>query len=234
MSMMSCRQVRKRLVDLIDGALASESRDRIEEHLRQCVSCSAERDVTIRIASTLAAAGAVASGPAVTGTGFEQRVLATARARSVDAAPTHGILVEFRAQRWPAFPAIRRPAPLQAAAAAAIMVLAGVIAVMYGGLAPFRDASPSMAARESEPAAWDYERDYELDHEMAGDLDRLAAYDADAMEADRRDLDVLMPEREVPFSLRQDLVGVRSGRIPATTYVLEPAPDESAVMRASF
>ncbi len=39
---------------------------------------------------------------------------------------------------------------------------------------------------------------------------------------------------EVPFLLRQDLVGTRRGRIPLTTYVLEPAPEDDAVLRASY
>jgi len=212
--MMSCRQVRKNLVDLVDGVLAADGRDRMEEHLRACVPCAAERDATSRVASMLAAAGAVASGPAVTGPGFEQRVLASVRARGNAPAPADGILVRFP-QRWQ-LPVIRRPAPLQAAAAAAIMVLAGVVAVLYGGFTASRDAGPAIAsyAPDREAGSWD-------------DADVDAAYEMS-------DLDLVMPAREVPFSLRQDLVGVRSGRIPATTYVLEPAPDESAVMRASF
>ena len=46
--------------------------------------------------------------------------------------------------------------------------------------------------------------------------------------------DTVMPPPEIPFALRQDLVGVRTGRMPVTTYVLEPAPEEGSVMRASF
>jgi len=39
---------------------------------------------------------------------------------------------------------------------------------------------------------------------------------------------------EIPFTVDEDLVGTRRGRIPATTYVLEPAPEERPVMRASL
>lgn len=46
--------------------------------------------------------------------------------------------------------------------------------------------------------------------------------------------DQLAPPREIPFTIREDLVGARTGTIPATTYVLEPAPVEKAVMRASL
>lgn len=44
-------------------------------------------------------------------------------------------------------------------------------------------------------------------------------------------------EADIPFLVRQDLVGPRRGRIPTVTYVLEPAPeepDEEAVLRASY
>ncbi len=47
-------------------------------------------------------------------------------------------------------------------------------------------------------------------------------------------VDRLAPPEEIPFTLDEDLVGTRRGRIPATTYVLEPAPEERAVLRASL
>jgi len=46
--------------------------------------------------------------------------------------------------------------------------------------------------------------------------------------------DPLVGPREVPFTYVEDLVGARRGRIPLTTYVLEPAPDEKPVVRASL
>lgn len=218
--MSSCRQVKRNLVDYIDGGLSRETRAQIEAHLRLCVPCAEERDAMSGIASIIAAAGAVAPGPAVTGLGFEQRVMASLRDRQSDAP---GSLVSFRPPVWPGFPVFRRPAPLQAAAAAVIMVLAGVIAVLYGGFTASRDVSQAPVISRNDAGLWD-------------DVTRNAGFDGyDTDNAlSNGDLDMLVPVREVPFSLRQDLVGVRSGMIPATTYVLEPAPDDSAVMRASF
>jgi len=46
--------------------------------------------------------------------------------------------------------------------------------------------------------------------------------------------DSVVPPREVPFVLQQDLVGARRGSIPLTTYVLEPAPREKPILRASL
>jgi hypothetical protein len=180
------------------------------------------------MASTITLSGAVAPGAAVTGTEFEQRVLATLRARRAAPQPAVDRLAPFRAPAWPALPIFRRPAPLQAVAAAAIMLFAGVVAVLYGGFTATREPAPTTAALSRDTVAWDDEStDPWSQTRAARDLD-------DAMSLDLDQLDVLLPAREVPFTLRQDLVGIRSGRIPATTYVLEPAPDESAVMRASF
>lgn len=212
--MSSCRQVKKNLVDYIDGGLSRENRDRIEAHLSLCVPCSEERDAMSGVASIIAAAGAIVPGPAVTGPAFEHRVLASLRDRQ-SGAPEHGSLASFRPPVWPGFPVFRRPAPLQAAAAAVILVLAGVVALLYGGFTASRDASQPPMISRNDAGLWD---DEARNADFAGD----------------EDLDMLVPVREVPFSLRQDLVGVRSGMIPATTYVLEPAPDDSAVMRASF
>ncbi|HEY3176166.1 MAG TPA: hypothetical protein VGK94_10470 [Candidatus Polarisedimenticolia bacterium] len=46
--------------------------------------------------------------------------------------------------------------------------------------------------------------------------------------------DLVTPPREIPFTVERDLVGARRGTIPLTTYVLEPAPDQTPVMRASL
>ena len=46
--------------------------------------------------------------------------------------------------------------------------------------------------------------------------------------------DSLKPPREVSFSVEEDLVGMRRGTIPLTTYVLEPAPKDAPVVLASF
>ena len=227
-AMPSCRQVMRSLVDFIDGGPKDGSRARIESHLRQCPSCAAERDAMSGIAATVAAAAAVAPGLAVTGPGFEQRVLASLRAGRKAGAVVDGSALRVRGSAWPV---LRWPAPLSAAAAVAIMLLAGVLAALYGGFAtsPSIDTPPAIAANDT--GVWDDEL---LDMARADDGAATRALYNDAVGLDMRDLDMVMPAREVPFSVRQDLIGVRSGRIPATTYVLEPAPDESAVMRASF
>jgi hypothetical protein len=47
--------------------------------------------------------------------------------------------------------------------------------------------------------------------------------------------DGVAPPAEIPFTIREDLVGEHRGTIPLTTYVLEPAPaDEAPVVRASL
>jgi hypothetical protein len=44
--------------------------------------------------------------------------------------------------------------------------------------------------------------------------------------------DRIVAPQEVPFVVHEDLVGARRGRIPLTTYVLEPAPDEQSAAGA--
>jgi hypothetical protein len=48
------------------------------------------------------------------------------------------------------------------------------------------------------------------------------------------DDDLVTAPREIPFTVEMDLVGERRGTIPLTTYVLEPAPRQTAVLRASL
>ncbi|HKY32771.1 MAG TPA: hypothetical protein VJV23_09565 [Candidatus Polarisedimenticolia bacterium] len=61
---------------------------------------------------------------------------------------------------------------------------------------------------------------------------------AASLEVEGIDLaDRLAPPREIPFTLHEDLIGDRHGRIPVTTYVLEPPPaeeQEDRVVRASL
>lgn len=59
------------------------------------------------------------------------------------------------------------------------------------------------------------------------------AANADPVPEDHPYVDRIAP-REIPFTFEADLVGIRRGRIPATTYVLEPAPEQDTVVRASF
>jgi hypothetical protein len=46
--------------------------------------------------------------------------------------------------------------------------------------------------------------------------------------------DAVTSPREIPFTVETDLVGARRGTIPLTTYVLEPPPEQSTVVRASL
>lgn len=108
-----------------------------------------------------------------------------------------------------AAPLLRKPLPL---GAAIILMSASVLLALYfSGYVATDGFTPRLVAGG------------------AGELVSSETADAGV----RGDLDTLMP-REVPFTLRQDLVGSRRGRIPLTSYVLEPAPEESAVVRASF
>jgi hypothetical protein len=97
------------------------------------------------------------------------------------------------------------PTPL--AAALTIMAAAGLAALYLGGHIATKGFTPMLVS--SAPAG-----------------DRVAV-------SRTGQGDELTP-REIPFRIRQDLLGQRHGRIPLTTYVLEPAPDESSVVQASF
>ncbi len=122
----------------------------------------------------------------------------------------HRVSILARRRAAEARPAIRtRPSLIPAAAAISILLLATVLAFFYGGR-PDPATGPTLASGLPAP-------------------DR-----SDATRPDFESVDMLRPPREIHFSVRQDLVGVRTGRIPMTTYVLEPPPRESAVVRASF
>ncbi|MGH9867748.1 MAG: hypothetical protein ACREAA_06240 [Candidatus Polarisedimenticolia bacterium] len=110
-----------------------------------------------------------------------------------------------RRELAPSSPAMPRLAPLPAAAAL-VVVLASAVLAMLGG-AP-SGAGPQQASLGASPSEMD--DSFELD-------DRLAA------------------PAEIPFVVRQDLVGDRRGRIPMTSYVMEPPPAQPAtIMRASL
>jgi hypothetical protein len=101
-------------------------------------------------------------------------------------------------------------APFPVAAAAAVVMAALMLSVLRAPAPENRQASP--------PA--------------------LASTDADDMMSALSPIDDgddrIAPPREIPFTIRQDLVGTRRGRIPSTTYVLEPPPAETMVVRASL
>jgi anti-sigma factor RsiW len=106
-------------------------------------------------------------------------------------------------------------APLPVAAAASVVVAGLLLALLRGPAAerPLVQLRPG-EAQTSGPVE-------------TGD-DSLAASLADDVD------DQIAPPREIPFTVREDLVGDRRGRIPMTTYVLEPPPVEGAVVRASL
>lgn len=106
--------------------------------------------------------------------------------------------------------AFLRPAPL--AAALVVMVVGGLTGLYLSGGGAGPGAGAAGIATGPSEDAWD----------------RPADRPADPVETDVTALD------EVVFRVRQDLVGHRRGRIPLTAYVLEPAPDEPAVVRASY
>jgi hypothetical protein len=111
-------------------------------------------------------------------------------------------------------PATPRPAfrlsPFPVAAAAAV-VLAALALSLLGGPAPGRPerALPAVASADTD--------DLLSGASLADDVD-----------------DRIVPPREIPFTIREDLVGTRRGRIPMTTYVMEPPPADAVVVRASL
>jgi len=106
-------------------------------------------------------------------------------------------------------PAFALPATFPLAASIVLMVAAALIAALAVG--------PGDSALLSPPAV------------SSPPVSGLRAEPGDDPSADR-----LAPPEEIPFTLHEDLVGTRRGRIPSTTYVLEPAPEERPVMRASL
>lgn len=94
--------------------------------------------------------------------------------------------------------------PLALAAAVALMVVAGALSLMLGV-----PSSPSPAVPATQAS-------FQTDDA------------ADPLE------DAVSLPREVPFMVEGDLVGARRGTIPLTTYVLEPPPEQAAVVRASL
>jgi len=107
------------------------------------------------------------------------------------------------------------PSPLRIAAASLVVAAALALALLNGPAAGRPSAPSLVSGARPAPAIG------------AGD-DALAASLADDVD------DQIAPPREIPFTVREDLVGYRQGRIPMTTYVLEPPPTEAVVVRASL
>jgi len=107
------------------------------------------------------------------------------------------------------------PSPLRVAAASLVVAAALALALLHGPAA-VPPVSPSLVSG-ARPAGASEPGDDALAASLADDVD-----------------DQIAPPREIPFTVREDLVGYRRGRIPATTYVLEPPPTEAVVVRASL
>lgn len=104
-------------------------------------------------------------------------------------------------------PLLMAPVPLGMAIVSLAVVL--LLALYFGGLITTNDFGPTLVA----------------------DADESATPPAVATGPES------VEPNDIPFLVRQDLVGPRRGRIPTVTYVLEPAPedpDEEAVLRASY
>jgi len=110
-----------------------------------------------------------------------------------------------RRELSPSRPALARLAPLPALSALALVLATAALALLGG--APSKEASaPAFMAASQLEATDVFDRD-----------DRLAS------------------PAEIPFVVREDLVGDRRGHIPVTTYVIEPPPAlPAAVVRASL
>lgn len=136
--------------------------------------------------------------------GFEAAVLRAARARG-------------RAQERPIPRSLRRLAPFPVAAAAAVVMTALMLSVLRGPVPRPDPATSNPAVAQDLSAEASVGEDFVSSSSLLDDGD-----------------DRIAPPREIPFTIREDLVGSRRGRIPMTTYVLEPPPAQAAVVRASL
>ena len=105
-----------------------------------------------------------------------------------------------------------RPVPAAAAVAAGVLVVAGAIALSLSGwIGPSQPGvgQESIAALPAEAILFD--------------------------DSENSPADWVRSPQEIPVEVYEDLVGGRRARIPAVTYVMEPAPRASeGVIRASF
>jgi len=213
---MFCFVARRRFADDIEGTLRGRRRDDLARHLDSCASCRRERASHARIAQMLGdesrAGAGMGSNPRLA-IGFEDRLMREIRSRAggADRAAPH----ERHRLHWTS--GALSPTPM--AAALTMMAAAGLAALYLGGYVATEGFTPRLV--QSAPAG----ATPTLVDDQAG---------GGAVAVSRAGQDDELISREVPFSIRQDLLGQRRGRIPLTTYVLEPAPDESAVVRASF
>ncbi len=215
---MFCFVARRRFADDLEGTLRGRRREDLARHLGSCASCRGERASQARIAQILGdesrAGAGVGSNPRLA-IGFEERLMREIRSRAAGADRPS---VEGRQGRQAWTREALSPTPL--AAALTIMAAAGLAALYLGGYVATEGFTPRIVSSAPAGAPWADGSDAE----PGGD--RLAL-------SRTGQGDELTP-REVPFRIRQDLLGQRRGKIPLTTYVLEPAPDESTVVQVSF
>ena len=205
---MFCWQARRGFVEKLEG-ITGGAGSPLERHLSGCAGCCAELEGLRQLRTILSESAR--SSAIFTG--------ATIVTNATDATPFEERVLRLarsraaRSQGDAAHGAydgrrswlVSLPGPLAAlpvAAAFSLMVGAVLLSHFLGGGVPAGSPTPAAAAATSQTAA-------------ANDLD-----------------DRIVAPQEVPFVVQEDLVGARRGRIPLTTYVLEPAPDEQTADRA--
>ena len=224
---MFCFVARRQFADDIEGTLRGRRRDDLARHLGACAACSSRRASQARIAQILRDESGVgpplghgvdlrsdpnvghgaslsAGAAARLAIGFEDRLMREIRSRRAGADGGTRPVMQPRLD-WTR--ETLSPTPL--AAALTIMVAAGLAGLYLGGYVATKGFTPRLVSSASDRAG------NEVAVSRTGQADDLIS-------------------REVPFTIRQDLLGQRRGRIPLTTYVLEPAPHESTVVQASF
>ncbi len=194
---MSCEEIRRHLDDYVDGELASDAREEVERHLRQCLSCRRELNelrALVRSASEL---------PAELDPGRELWPEISARIapdRSVPASPLRRGRSSGRS-RW----------LYRAAAAAALLALAVPLSLWWAG----RQATegPAVAPRAAAPR---FPR-YAAGAELARSEDGVLLARRDLLTVVERGRDLLDPETmavvEANMALLDEAIGELRGAL---------------------
>ncbi len=209
MTTIACLLTRRRLADYLSGQLAAGSRQRVTQHIASCERCAARVDQLQSVIGILGDAACVAVPDRLQPrlAAFEQRVLAIGRER--------GRL--SRGEVSPAASMWSRPVPAAAALGAGLILAAGIIGISISGW-PGNDPGGGLPASQTASLSQEailFPESILLDDE-SGPADWIRS-----------------PE-EIPVVVYEDLVGERRARIPAVTYVMEPAPGNEGIVRASF